>query len=89
MTVKLLTEHHLKFLSLRVGRTDLAESTCQNATLLEITCCGSIMFWMLKMDPNLTQSSLRLLSSTDTLEKVCTLCKSNHKGVSRPLDKSV
>ena len=35
MTVKLLTEQHLEFLSLKGGYT------CQNATLLEITCHGS------------------------------------------------
>ena len=39
MTVKLLTEHHLEFLSLKGGCTD--SSKCQNATLLEITCRGS------------------------------------------------
>ena len=35
MNVMLLTEHHLEFLSLKGG------CTCQNATLLEITCHGS------------------------------------------------
>ena len=35
MIVKLLNEHHLEFLSLKGG------FTCQNATLLEITCHGS------------------------------------------------
>ena len=38
MSVKLLTEHHLEFLSLKGG------CTCQNATLLDITCHGSYMF---------------------------------------------
>ena len=37
MIVKLLTEHHLEFLSLIEG----CKGTCQNATLLEITCHGS------------------------------------------------
>ena len=37
MTVKLLTEHHLEFLSLKGGCTGSAESTLVNATLLEIT----------------------------------------------------
>ena len=38
MTVKLLTEHHLEFLSLKEGCRASSE---QNATLLEITCHGS------------------------------------------------
>ena len=42
MSVKLLTEHHFGFQSLKGGCTGLSESyTCQNATLLEITCHGS------------------------------------------------
>ena len=42
MTVKLLTEQNLKFLSLTVGCTGSAESTLvKNATLLENTCRGS------------------------------------------------
>ena len=46
LTVKLLTEHNLKILSLKRGCTGSSESgvrvyTCQNATLLEITCQGS------------------------------------------------
>ena len=40
MTVKLLTEHHLEVLSLKRG----CVYTCQNATLLEITCHGSYVF---------------------------------------------
>ena len=38
MSVKLLTEHHLHFLSLKGGCTGLSESTqvCQNTTLLEM-----------------------------------------------------
>ena len=43
MTVQLLTEHHLEFLSLKRDCTGSSESTCQNATLLEITCHGSYM----------------------------------------------
>ena len=39
MTVKLLTEHHLEFLSLKGGCTGLSESTLD--TLLEITCRDS------------------------------------------------
>ena len=41
MIVKLLTEHHLEFLSLKGGCRGSSEYTCQNATLLEITCHGS------------------------------------------------
>ena len=37
MTVQLLTKHHLEFLLHRLFRV----YTCQNATLLEITFCGS------------------------------------------------
>ena len=44
MSVKLLTEHHLEFLSLKGGDTGSSEYTCQNATLLEITCHGSNVF---------------------------------------------
>ena len=43
MIVQLLTEHHLVFLSLKRGCGGSSDYTCQNATLLEITCCGSIM----------------------------------------------
>ena len=38
MSVKLLTEHHLEFISLTGGCT----YSCQNATLLEITCHSSL-----------------------------------------------
>ena len=43
ITIKLLTEHHLEFLSLKGGYTGSSESinSCQNATFLEITCHGS------------------------------------------------
>ena len=42
MIVKLLTEHHLEFLSLKGGcRGSVRVYTCQNATLLEIICHGS------------------------------------------------
>ena len=50
MIVKLLTEHHLEFLSLKGGCRGLSESThvriytCQNATLLEISCTGSFYY---------------------------------------------
>ena len=46
MTVKLLTEQHLEFLSLTGGCTGSSGvySSCRNATLLEITCCSSVIF---------------------------------------------
>ena len=40
MTVRLLSEHHLEFLSLKGGCTVYS---CQNATMLEITCRGSLI----------------------------------------------
>ena len=44
MIVNVLTEHHLEFLSLKGGFIASSESTqCQNATLLEISCHGSII----------------------------------------------
>ena len=52
MIIKLLTEHHLVFLSLNGGCTGSSESTCQNATLLEIICGGSIFTaWMNNIQP--------------------------------------
>ena len=55
MSVKLLTEHHLEFLSLKGGCTGSSESTLvKNATLLEITCHGSFY-------ENLKCSKLHLL----------------------------
>ena len=41
MIVELLSEQHLKCLSLKVGCRGSSESTRQNATLLEITRAGS------------------------------------------------
>ena len=47
MIVKLLTEHHLEFLSLKEDQRRLQRLirvyTCQNATLYEISCTGSII----------------------------------------------
>ena len=43
MIVKLLTEHHLEFLSLKGGCRGSSESTHQNAIFLEISCTGSII----------------------------------------------
>ena len=45
MSVKLLTEYHLEFLSLKRRLHRLIRVyTCENATLLEITCHGSFVF---------------------------------------------
>ena len=41
MNIKLLTEHHLEFQSLKRGCTGSSGHTCQNATLLDITCHNS------------------------------------------------
>ena len=43
MSVKLLTEHHLEFLSFKAGSYESRLYTCQNVTLLEITCPGSFI----------------------------------------------
>ena len=48
MTAKLLTEHHLEFLSLKVGCPDSSESTLIQMLLLEITCGGSYILISLK-----------------------------------------
>ena len=45
MSVKLLTEHHFEFLSIKGGCTGLWESyTCQHATLLEISYISGLIF---------------------------------------------
>ena len=49
MILKLLTEHHLEFLSLKGGCTGWSESI-QNATLLEITCHGSLLLYFSVLD---------------------------------------
>ena len=46
MSVKLLTEHHLEYLSLKGDCRGSFESTlCQNVKLLEISCHGSIILY--------------------------------------------
>ena len=47
MIVKLLNEHHLEFLSLKGSCRGSSESTRQNARLLEITCHGSNVCFVL------------------------------------------
>ena len=41
MSVKLLAEHHLKFLSLKEAAQARLIYTCKNVKLLEISCTGS------------------------------------------------
>ena len=50
MTLRLLTKHHLEFLSWKGGCTGSSETTLfQNTTLLKITCRGSfINYWSLE-----------------------------------------
>ena len=55
MIVKLLTEHHLKCLSLKEGCRGSSESSLDK--LLEISCCSSIIvflndFWKKSADDN-------------------------------------
>ena len=52
-TLRLLTIHRLKFLSLKRGCTDSSES---NATLSEITCRGSYQTFRAKKVNNKTRS---------------------------------
>ena len=46
MSVKLLTEHHLEFLSLKGATQPRLSLYLLIATLMEITCHVSIMFWL-------------------------------------------
>ena len=61
MTVKLLTEQYMEYLSLQGGCTGSSESTLiknENVTLLEITCHSSLMiksFVFIKMNKILLQ----------------------------------
>ena len=49
MIVKLLTEHHLEFLSFKGGCTGSSEPTLvKMSSFLEISCCGSY-YSMLKV----------------------------------------
>ena len=51
MIVKLLTEHHLEFLSLKGGcRGSPGVYLCQNVKLLDISCCGSNLLFDLLVD---------------------------------------
>ena len=65
MIIKLLTEHHLEFLSLKGGCRGSSESTCQNLKLLEISCCGSIIIlhnnlYLVLVDPRHHSATFRV-----------------------------
>ena len=63
MTVKKLTEHYLEFLSLKRGCKARLSLHMSNATLLEITCQGSII----ESQRQGTRLALALLQCTDTV----------------------
>ena len=73
MIVKLLTKHHLEFLSLKVG---FRVYTCQNALFLEITCHGSNCFMLSNCrfkDEVVFQSSEKATISWDSETKTAAL----------------
>ena len=72
MTVRLLIKHHLEFLSLKGGCTGWSGSTlsCQNATLLEITCHGTLLVSSIFV---LFSFSGRI-PARDTMQKNKTVC---------------
>ena len=59
MTLKLLTEHHLEFLSFKGGCTGSSESTLAKNILLEIACHGSIYIQLYRQCAN-DKVSLRI-----------------------------
>ena len=62
MIVKLQTEHHMEFLSLKGGLHRLVYAyICQNATLLEITCHGSNIYMSMVLALNVLFSRVRSL----------------------------
>ena len=71
MSVELLTEHHLEFLSLTGGCAALSMSTFrQNATLLEITCHSSFIHvctYSHFCTPNLLPTALNNLEEAESL----------------------
>ena len=72
MTVKLLTEHHLEFLSLKRRLHRLVwVCTCQNATLFKITCRGSYVFYIMNFISGRTcnQGEFKCLSSGHCIHK--------------------
>ena len=56
MTVKLLTEHHLKFLSLKVGCIGLSEST-----LVKISNCWKSHAWLIFCCASIFQNAVSML----------------------------
>ena len=70
MSVKLLTEHHLKFLRLKGG----CAGSCQNTTLLEITCHGSFFVYFrcaICMCDFVISDTLRILPCMHSYHKEC------------------
>ena len=59
MTLKLLTEHHLEFLSFKGGCTGSSESTLAKNILLEIACHGSVYIQLYRQCAN-DKASLRI-----------------------------
>ena len=62
MIVKLLTEHHLEFKLKRRLHRLIRVYTCQNATLLEISCHGSnwfsfILLQVVKLIPDILRAA--------------------------------
>ena len=65
MTFKLLNIYHLEFLTLKVNYTGSSEYTCQNSTLLEITCHGSNMKMSQKYPCSVAYKSVHLAEDQD------------------------
>ena len=64
MSIKLLTEHHLEFLSLKGGCTGSSESTL--VTLLEISCHGSYVNCLPADDSHEMSSLFSMRSKKDS-----------------------
>ena len=71
MSVKLLTEHQLEFLSLKGGCTGLSEYTCQNTTMLEMSHSSYIFLDIVTHPGHLPRKNL----VGTTLKKMITVTK--------------
>ena len=96
MSVKLLTEQYLEFLSLKEGCTGSSVRVypCQNATLLEISCLGSYALYKCNKYWNLvswliqsTADFLKLFMSSHSLFQGKSFFKYSKTFVKRPLSK--
>ena len=80
MILKLLTEHHLEFLSLKGGYRGSSESTLvkmSNCKLLEISCSGSYAFYLQVHRNKDMTISLKLADfglAMDVKEQIYTVC---------------